>query len=81
MRRRKYPVTEGAIYAARAGHRRIVSCFEHEDLGTRIVYSIGGIGLRECGYERFRRWATAAGARPVGAGRRPTMRLAREGRA
>jgi hypothetical protein len=81
MARRKYMVDEGVIYAARSGHRRIVSRFEHEALGTRIVYSAGGDRLRECGYERFRRWATSSGARPIGAGRRPTMRLAREGRA
>lgn len=81
MGRRKYTLFEGAIYTARAGHRRVVSLYEHAERGTRIVYSAGGERLRECGYERFRRWASAARARRAHATRAPVLRLKGEGRA
>lgn len=75
MGKRKYDVTSGRIYTAKKTHRRVVETFEHPKLGTRVVYSMGGNRLHECGYTRFRRWATATAATRVKPERKPAIKL------
>lgn len=75
MARLKYDITEGRIYQGKSGHRRIVATFQHPERGTRIVYSVGGVSNRECGYPQFRRWATANDMRKVAPAKVPTYAL------
>lgn len=77
MGKRKYSIEQGVIYTGRKTHRRVIYTFEHPERGTRVVYSVGGISNRECGYLQFRRWATGNDATKVRATKAPRYQLAR----